>query len=211
MRVHIVDYGVGNLHSIVRAIEASGGEAVLTTSPADLLVAERVILPGVGAFEPCARQLRESGLSDAVVAFARSGRPFLGICVGMQLLFDESFEFGRHEGLGLIPGAVVAIPPVDDAGQRKVPNIGWRPMESTRSDRSWDGTLLEGLTPGVSSAYFVHSYSCDPRDEQDRLADIGYNGYRVCAAVHKGNITGFQCHPERSGPVGLRIMRNFLV
>lgn len=210
MRVHVVDYGVGNLHSIVRAIEASGGDAVLTTSPADLEAADRVILPGVGAFEPCARQLRESGLSDAVVAFARSGRPFLGICVGMQLLFDESFEFGRHEGLGLIPGAVLAIPPLDDAGRRKVPNIGWRPLESTSSARPWEGSLLDGLTPGVSSAYFVHSYNCAPRDDQDRLADVDYSGYRICAAVRKDNITGFQCHPEKSAAVGLKIMANFL-
>lgn len=210
MRVHIVDYGVGNLHSIVRAVEATGGEAVLTGRPEDLVTADRVILPGVGAFEPCARQLAESGLEEAVIAFARSGKPFLGICVGMQLLFQESLEFGRHRGLGLLEGQVVPIPTEDGMGRRKVPNIGWRPLETASADGTWDGTLLEGLRPGVSSAYFVHSFNCAPTDVRDRLADVDYNGYRVCAAVRKDNISGFQCHPERSGPVGLAIMANFL-
>lgn len=209
MKVHIVDYGVGNLHSIVRAVEASGGQGVLTASADDIRGADRVILPGVGAFEPCARQLREAGLADPTIDFARSGKPFLGICVGMQLLFDESREFGSHRGLGLIKGVVDAIPPVDAAGRRKVPNIGWRPLQAPHG-RRWDGTLMEGLELGVSSAYFVHSYNCQPADEADRLADADYAGFRICAAVQKDNITGFQCHPERSGPVGLRIMANFL-
>lgn len=210
MKVHIVDYGVGNLHSIVRAIEASGGEAVLAGQPGDLASADRLILPGVGAFEPCARQLRESGLQDAVIAFAKSGKPFLGICVGMQLLFEESHEFGVHAGLGLLKGVVVPIPTRDAAGERKIPNIGWRPLARAEGAQSWDGTLLEGLTPGVSSAYFVHSFNCAPADPQDRLADVDYEGYRVCASVRRDNISGFQCHPERSGPVGLTIMANFL-
>jgi len=209
VKVHVVDYGVGNLHSIVRAVEASGGEAVLTDSPKELARADRMLLPGVGAFEPCARRLQESGLVEPVKEFVRSGKPFLGICVGMQLLFDESREFGVHQGLGLIPGVVDAIPPLDAAGERKVPNIGWRPLRSP-GEGSWDGTLMEGLEPGVSSAYFVHTYNCHPADAGHRLADVDYVGYQICAAVSKDNITGFQCHPERSGLVGLRIMANFL-
>lgn len=210
MKVHIVDYGVGNIHSIIRAVEAGGGEAAMATEARELTAADRVILPGVGAFEPCARRLRESGMMDAVLEFARSGRPFLGICVGMQLLFDESLEFGRHKGLGLVRGSVVPIPTEDEAGTRKTPNIGWHPLGQSSPHRPWKGTLLDGIVSGMSSAYFVHSYNCEPADEADRLADIDYNGYRVCAAVQKDNITGFQCHPERSGPAGLRIIANFL-
>lgn len=210
MTVHIVDYGVGNLYSIVRAIEASGGAPVLATDPSLLRTADRVILPGVGAFEPCARQLRESGMWEAIVDFARTGRPFLGICVGMQLLFDASLEFGHHEGLGLIPGQVVPIPPQDELGLRKVPHIGWRPLDNAKGGTPWEGSLLTGLVPRLSSAYFVHSYNCAPEQRAHRLADVDYRGYAICAAVKRDNITGFQCHPEKSGPVGLKIMRNFL-
>lgn len=209
MKVHIVDYGVGNLHSIVRALEASGGDPILTDSPDELSRADRLVLPGVGAFAPCARQLRDAGMVEPVKDFARSGKPFLGICVGMQLLFDESREFGSHPGLGLIPGVVDAISPADEAGVRKVPNIGWRPLLKPEGQH-WDGTLMDGLEAGVSSTYFVHSYNCHPADSADRLADAYYAGYRICAAVRRENISGFQCHPERSGPVGLRIMANFL-
>lgn len=210
MTVHIVDYGVGNLYSIVRAVEASGGTPVLATDPAILRSADRVILPGVGAFEPCARQLRQSGMWDAVTDFAQTGRPFLGICVGMQLLFEASLEFGLHEGLGLIEGRVVPIPPQDQHGARKVPHIGWRPLSAAVGGASWEGSLLSGLAPGQASAYFVHSYNCSPADPAHRLANADYHGYAVCAAVVRDNVTGFQCHPEKSGPVGLRIMQNFL-
>jgi len=125
-------------------------------------------------------------------------------------LFDEGFEFGRHRGLGLIAGSVTSIPPSDDAGQRKVPNIGWRPLQQTRLTRGWEGSVLDGLTSGLSSAYFVHSFNCAPEAEEVRLADVDYGGFRVCAAVRRDNVTGLQCHPERSGSVGLSIMANFL-
>ncbi|WP_125257777.1 imidazole glycerol phosphate synthase subunit HisH [Brevundimonas fluminis] len=210
MNVHIVDYGVGNLHSMVRAVEASGGSPVLVTDADAVLQAEKLILPGVGAFEPCARQLRASGMWDAVKAYAQTGRPFVGVCVGMQLLFDESLEFGRHEGLGLIGGQVAQIPSEDAAGARKVPHIGWRPLARAAQVKDWSGTLLEGLTPDRSSAYFVHSYSCVAADDADRLCDVDYLGFRVSAAVRRGNVSGFQFHPEKSGPVGLTIMRNLV-
>jgi glutamine amidotransferase len=210
MNVHIVDYGVGNIHSMMRAVEASGGSPVLVTEAEAVLQAEKLILPGVGAFEPCAKQLRASGLWDAVKAYAQTGRPFVGVCVGMQLLFDESLEFGRHEGLGLIGGQVAQIPSDDVAGTRKVPHIGWRRLAEAAGSQAWSGTLLEGLTPSRSSAYFVHSYSCVVADEADRLADVDYLGYRVSAAVRRGNVSGFQFHPEKSGPVGLTIMRNLV-
>lgn len=208
--VHVVDYGIGNLYSVARAIEAAGGEARLTTRPAEISSADRILLPGVGAFEPCMQTLAKSGLSEPVLEFARTGRPFLGICVGMQLLFDHSLEFGLHAGLGLISGHVAPIPPRDAAGERKVPHIGWSPLLQPEGRSTWEGTPLQGARPGETSAYFVHSYSCIPDDPSRRLAEVDYAGYRVCAAVMQDNITAFQCHPEKSGPAGLAILARFL-
>lgn len=207
--VHVVDYGIGNLYSVARAIERAGGEARLVSKASEIAAADRLLLPGVGAFEPCIRTLKGSGLSDAVKQFAATGRPFLGICVGMQLLFDYSLEFGRHEGLGLLAGHVAPIPPEDATGVRKVPHIGWSPLLRP-AGLSWDGTVLDGVEPGQSSAYFVHSFSCVPEEESRWLAEVDYAGYRICAAIQQDNITAFQCHPEKSGTAGLRILERFL-
>ena len=207
--VTIVDYGVGNLFSVARAIESVGGEPVFASRFADVRDAERLLLPGVGAFEPCSTALREKGLADGVMAFVETGRPFLGICVGMQLLFDYSLEFGRHEGLGLIPGHVGPIPGTDDTGTRKVPHIGWSRLLLPKSRESWTGTILAGQ-PDDAAAYFVHSYNCFPQDDSCRLANADYQGFPVCAAIRRENITAFQCHPEKSGKVGLGIVSNFL-
>lgn len=208
--VHVVDYGIGNLYSVARAIEKAGGEARLSSDATELRNADRILLPGVGAFSACATALHARGLADPMREFAATGRPFLGICVGMQLLFDYSLEFGRHEGLGLIPGHVAAIPASDDGGTRKVPHIGWSPLLIPEGRNGWAGTLLEGAEPGVSSAYFVHSFNCVPTDPGPRLAEADYAGFRVCAAVEKDNVTAFQCHPEKSAEVGLRIVERFL-
>jgi glutamine amidotransferase len=154
--------------------------------------------------------LRAAGLAEPVIEFARTGRPFLGICVGMQLLFDYGLEYGRHDGLGLIAGHVAPIPASDEHGTRKVPHIGWSPLQMPAERNGWDGTLLEGAEPGVSSTYFVHSFNCVPDDPACRLAVADYTGFEVCAAVQLDNITAFQCHPEKSGPVGLAILERFL-
>ena len=208
--VHIVDYGIGNLYSVARAIERAGGEAQLTTDWKEIGAAERLILPGVGAFEPCARTLRDLGLVEPVIEFARSGRPFMGICVGMQLLFDYSEEFGVNAGLGLIGGRVSAIPTADEFGERKVPHIGWAPLLVPAGRSSWGDSILDEHEPGFSSAYFVHSYGCIPDNPEHRLADVNYAGLEICAAVQADNVTGFQCHPEKSGSVGLKILERFL-
>lgn len=208
--VTIVDYGIGNLFSVARAIEAAGGEARFATRFAEVRDAERILLPGVGAFEPCMRTLEDKGLADAVKAFAASGRPFLGICVGMQLLFDTGLEFGEHAGLGLIPGRVAPIPQSDDAGTRKVPHIGWSPLLLPAGRNGWEGTVLADAEPGVTSAYFVHSFNCEPADPAVRLAEVDYAGFRVCAAVQQDNVTAFQCHPEKSGTAGLKVIARFL-
>lgn len=207
--VTIVDYGIGNLFSVARAIEAAGGKPVFASRFAEVRDAERLLLPGVGAFEPCMRTLADRGLADAVKSFVPTGRPFLGICVGMQLLFDYSLEFGRHEGLGLIPGHVAAIPLMDENGNRKVPHIGWSRLLRPSARATWNDTVLTGLADDAS-AYFVHSYACLPREEGWRLADAEYQGITICAAIQRDNITAFQCHPEKSGRVGLRILENFL-
>jgi len=205
-RVHIVDYGIGNLFSVRRALEHVGADVSLTSSPSEIGSADRLLLPGVGAFEPCIRNLTTSGLADPVREFAATGRPFLGICVGMQLLFDYSLEFGRHHGLGLIPGHVSPIP--NDG--RKVPHIGWSQLELPAGRNNWSGTLLVDAAPGKSSAYFVHSYSAQTADPAHRLANVDYEGYTICAAVQRDNVSGFQCHPEKSGTVGLRVLERFV-
>ncbi len=210
VRVKIVDYGMGNLHSVARALEKVGAEPELASTPEAIVSADLLILPGVGAFEPCVANLRGAGLDEPVLEFVRSGRPFMGICVGMQLLFDYSTEFGRHEGLGLIAGRVDAIPLNSGGNARKVPHIGWSELLVPEKRAGWSDTLLRSAQPGVTSAYFVHSYSCVPADAADRLADVDYLGYDICAAVQKDNITGFQCHPEKSGPAGLKIMEHFV-
>lgn len=204
--VTVVDYGVGNLFSIARSIEKAGGEARLSADPGEVARAERLLLPGVGAFGACAAQLAAAGMAEPVKAFAATGRPFLGICVGMQLLFDRSFEFGEHAGLGLIPGSVEAIP----SDGRKVPHIGWNALLPGPARSGWAGTIFEALTPGEASAYFVHSFAGHAADPADVLSVVDYQGVQVCAAVQRGNVTGVQFHPEKSGPVGLSLLEAYL-
>lgn len=209
--VKIVDYGIGNLHSVARALDKIGARPELISDAESIAKADALLLPGVGAFEPCISNLRSSGLVEPMQAFIRTGRPFLGICVGMQLLFEYSTEFGRHPGLGVIKGSVDAIPPLDAGGaRRKVPHIGWGELQLPDSRMSWDSTLLASLEPGAASAYFVHSYSGTPADRRDLLAEVDHEGFRVCAAVQKDNVTGMQFHPEKSGVVGLTILERFV-
>lgn len=199
MSIAIIDYGVGNLRSVQKAFAARGHDAVVTSDPAVIDAAERVVLPGVGAFGAVAQTLRASGLEGVTLDAARSGKPFLGICVGMQLLFDESEEMGRHRGLGLIPGRVVRFVPAD--GQ-KVPQIGWNALRLPRAT-----PLMEGLADGAM-AYFVHSYKCVPDDAALTAAWTPFCG-PYCSAVATDNIVGVQFHPEKSSAVGLRILDNF--
>ena len=209
--VTIVDYGVGNLNSIARALIKAGGRPNIVSDPDRIRSADRLLLPGVGAFGPCSRKLRETGLAEPVIEFAQSGSPFLGICVGMQLLFECSLEFGCHQGLGILQGRVEAIPPDPSPEvRRKVPHIGWSVLELPSGRTGWEETVLAGVEEGKPSMYFVHSYGCRPMDDSDRLADVSYRGYRICAAVQRENVIGFQSHPEKSGPTGLAILANFL-
>jgi glutamine amidotransferase len=208
--VVLVDYGVGNLLSVRQALEEVGGEVIQTADPRLVGEAERIIIPGVGAFSHCIGRLAEEGLVDVVREVSRSGRPVLGICVGMQMLLDMSEEFGEHAGLGLIPGAVRRIPDRDGNGERiKIPHIGWTPIEPAHGSQEWAATPLAGVSPG-EHFYFVHSYNAQPDRSENRIADAFYGGHRIGAVIGAGNTFGCQFHPEKSGPAGLGMLKRFL-
>lgn len=207
--VTVIDYGMGNLYSVCRAFEHLGADVLLTDRPQDVLVANCLVLPGVGAFKHGMAELETRGLVPALQAYARKNRPVLGICLGMQMLLDHSEEFGTHRGLGIIPGAVRAIPKTGANGApHKIPHIGWNRLIAP-AHASWKDTLLDDMSEGVE-VYFVHSYTAEPESESVRLADSDYDGRRISAIVRKGNVYGCQFHPEKSGTVGLQMLRNFL-
>lgn len=209
--VSVVDYGVGNLLSVRRALEAVGANVTLVQSGAEVAAAERLILPGVGAFGKCMDEIRVRGLADSILDFARSGRPFLGICVGMQIMMSVGTEFGQHVGLGLIEGTVDPIPRTGPTGRaNKVPHIGWNGVFPTEGGSArWQAGILQDLTPG-NCVYFVHSFMARPRSAEAVLATAHYNGLEVTAAVQTGTCTGLQFHPEKSGPAGLTILGRFM-
>jgi glutamine amidotransferase len=200
----VVDYGLGNLLSITRALRAVGAaDVAVSCDPAAVASAEKIVLPGVGAFGDGMAGLRERGLVDPLREFARSGRPLLGICLGLQLLFDEGEEFGRHQGLGIIPGRCVPFP---RGVGRKVPHVGWTPLVP---EVPWTGTLLDGLGPRPE-VYFVHSYFVVPSQPEDRLASTDYAGQPFCSVARRGRVAGCQFHPEKSSAPGLTILKNFV-
>lgn len=208
-RVTIVDYGLGNLHSVANALKHLGAQVDYAEDGKAIADADRLILPGVGAFADGMRNLTARGQVPALRAFAASGRPFVGICLGMQLLFDESDEFGVHAGLGIIPGRVARIGAnTEVTTSMKVPHVGWNRLLATR-ERGWDGSLLAATTVGTF-AYFVHSFVAQPRDPAHVLAVATYGPHRLTAAVAMGSVTGFQFHPEKSGPDGLAMLATFL-
>jgi glutamine amidotransferase len=207
-RVVLVDYGASNLLSALRAFRHIGVEPTVATRPEDVMVADFLVLPGVGAFGKASEALRATGLDNAIREHVRSGRPFLGICLGMQLMFEESEEFGRHEGLRLLPGRVVPIPKAGvDGRPHKIPHIGWSKLRPA-STQGWNKTLLDGFND--VPMYFVHSFMAEPANHADRLAEVDYDGRSICAAVSHDNMVGFQPHPEKSGTTGIRILRDFL-
>ena len=208
--VTVVDYGIGNLYSVTRALEVCGASVRVTTSHEHIEAAERIVMPGVGAFADGMKGLTQRGQIDPLKRFIASGRPFLGICVGMQLLFDFGEEFGTHAGLGIIPGRVRPVPATAaDGTPHRIPHIGWNVLVAPAHGAGWGDTILADL-PAEPAVYFVHSFAPVPADEKNRLADCLYNGCRVSAAIRAGNTYGCQFHPEKSGPIGLRILRNFL-
>lgn len=206
----VVDYGIGNVFSVCNALRAIGSEAELTGDLRAIRSADRVILPGVGAFARAMDALHSKGISDALREFVSTGRPFLGICIGMQVLMDRSSEFGNTEGLGFVHGSVERIAPQSPSGQHlRVPHIGWASLVPSNG-ADWNGTALEGANETGDAVYFVHSYHCLPVDPAQRIAYVDYDGLEVTAAIRRDNITGLQFHPERSGPVGQKILERFL-
>ncbi len=210
-QVTIVDYGMGNLFSVRRALEVVGASVVITSDAKEIESAEYLILPGVGAFADGMNGLTQRNLISPLKAFAKTQKPFLGICLGMQMMLEVGEEFGRHDGLGFIKGLVKVIAPKDRDGQiLKVPHIGWNELHYTEAFPSWSGTLLDGLTPAKDAVYFVHSYAAQPIQAKNILAYTRYGGHDVVAVIREGNMTGCQFHLERSGPVGLKLLKNFL-
>jgi len=202
--IAIVDYGMGNLRSVQKAFERVGAVAEIVQTPEKIAAAEKVVLPGVGAFRDAIGHLREQGLVAPLVEAANSGRPFLGICLGLQLLFDVSYEDGEYKGLGVIPGRVVRFNfnGKPDAAGLKVPHMGWNQL-------TWSQPcpLLEGLEPG-RHFYFVHSYYVEPTDTALARAQCNY-GYDFTAMIWRGNLFATQFHPEKSQAAGLKILENF--
>ena len=196
----IVDYGVGNLFSLECSLAAIGVQSVVTADPAVLEKADQIILPGVGAFGDAAQKLRSSGLDQHIIALAKAGKPLLGICLGMQMLFEKSFEFGEYDGLGLIPGSVRSIAEVIPADY-KIPHIGWNALDFKK-----ESPLFAHIKDG-DFVYFVHSfYATDCEESVIATAEYGAD---LTAAVARGNVFGCQFHPEKSGEVGLNILKAF--
>ena len=206
--VTVLDYGIGNLLNVVRALQHCGADVrVASSADAQSMASGHMVLPGVGAFGDAMVELHARGLDDTVRRFVETGRPFLGICVGMQVLFERGLEMGDHMGLGLITGKVAPIPLLGaDGRQHRIPHIGWR---SLKPSNPWDDTMLTRLHPD-EKMYFVHSYAAVTADKAAVLAEVHYDGVALCAAVQKNNLHGCQFHPERSGPAGLSVLKSFL-
>ncbi|MBE6075371.1 MAG: imidazole glycerol phosphate synthase subunit HisH [Selenomonas ruminantium] len=200
--IAIIDYGVGNLYSVQKAFAALGADAKITNQSADILAADKVVLPGVGAFGECMQKLTDSGLIPAIRACADSGKPLLGICVGLQILFEGSEESPGVRGLGLLQGMVRKI----QASELKVPHMGWNSLSIVRPRRPVD--LFAGLAANPY-VYFVHSYHAVPDNPSVVTAWTEYGG-KLTAAVASGGIQATQFHPEKSGDVGLQILKNFV-
>ena len=197
VKVAIIDYGVGNLRSAEKAFTATGCEAIVTTDERVLREAEKLVLPGVGAFRACMKALRERGFDELVRARVGEGAPLLGVCVGMQMLFEESEEFGQSEGLGLLRGRVRRF-----TGDLLVPQVGWNQTEWQRAH-----PLTKDIDDGAFF-YFVHSYYCEATNESDVLGETEY-GITYPSVVARAKIYGVQFHPEKSQAAGLRLLRNF--
>lgn len=196
----IIDYGVGNLFSLTSSLRAIGAEACVSADPAIIRAADKLILPGVGAFSDAAEKLRASGLAELIVELAKEGKPLLGICLGMQLLFEKSYEYGEHEGLGILKGSIVPFERVLSK-EYKIPQIGWNAIHFE------EGMPIFRYIQSGDFVYFVHSYYA-PLETPSIAAKTEY-GIEFASAVAEGNVYGCQFHPEKSGGVGLSILRGF--
>jgi glutamine amidotransferase len=202
--IAIIDYGMGNLRSVQKGFEKVGFDAVVTADPKVVLAADKVVLPGVGAFRDCMRNLEQRGFVEPIRTVIQAGRPFLGICLGLQLLFTESEEFGLHRGLDIIPGRVVRFPDgmIGNGEKLAVPHMGWNQIAFKQRTPAFSG-IDEG-----ANVYFVHSYYVQPVDPAVVATTTSY-GMEFCSAICKDNIVATQFHPEKSQAIGLKILKNF--
>lgn len=209
-KIVVIDYGLGNLYSVNRALEACGAiDVCISDLEGDIANADRLVLPGVGAFADGMQGLRARGLVDPILRYAESGRPILGICLGMQMLATASDEFGYHEGLNLIPGQVRAIPHCAlDGSNLKIPHIGWCPLQK-REEGEWNDSILRMTAPG-SAVYMVHSHAVSTDLPSHQISYCNYGGHEISTVIKNGEIYGCQFHPEKSGVVGLGILSAFL-
>lgn len=196
--IAIIDYGIGNLQSVLNAFKSQGFDAIITSNKDEILNADKVVLPGVGAFGDAIDTFRERGFEPVISELIKKNTPLLGICVGMQMLFDTSYEYGEHKGLGLLKGKIIKF----EDNSLKVPQIGWNTLEIVK-----DCPLLKGLAD-MSYVYFVHSYRLSEPNPDDVIGYTSY-GVRYGVMVQKNNIYGVQFHPEKSGKIGLQILKNF--
>jgi glutamine amidotransferase len=217
IKVAIVDYGLGNLFSVKHACDYVGMSGFVTSAKSDILAADAVILPGVGAFGDAMQNLKRLDLINPVQEIAASGKPLIGVCLGLQLFMTESYEFGQHKGLGLIEGPVVRFDnPIDSSRKLKVPQIGWnricrpgQPGQETANEDGWADTPLMGLPDG-EFMYFVHSFYVKPEDPGVVLSISRYGPTEFCSSLRHRNIFATQFHPERSGPQGLQVYQNMI-
>jgi glutamine amidotransferase len=209
--ITIIDYGIGNILSVKRGFESFGAKVTLTSDHQNILAAKRVVLPGVGAFANSMKALKNLGLVEVICEVAQNNIPIMGICLGMQLLFEESYEFGITKGLGLLPGSVIPIPSKTLLGLTlKTPHIGWRKISQTNqtNQTNWHEKLLQDSS-NSDFFYFVHSFMGVPRNDSHRIANCFYGDYKIAAIVGRDKIIGCQFHPEKSGNAGLKILRQF--
>lgn len=207
-RVAIIDYQMSNLFSVEHACNSVGLNAKLTTSPSELLHADAAILPGVGAFADAMANLNTLGMTDAIRKFIQSGKPFMGICLGLQLLFTTSYEFGTHEGLNVVPGTVVRFPLPANAPAFKIPQIGWNTIHKPEGSDRWGQSPLQNVRNGAYM-YFVHSYIVQPDRAEDCITRTTYEGVDYCSGVLHDNVFAVQFHPEKSGPEGMKIYKSW--
>ena len=207
INIAVIDYGLGNTKSICSALEKSGVQVSLTNIRDEILLSDGVILPGVGAFAHAMERLTKLKLDDMIREFVKTGKPLLGICLGMQLLFDESTEFGVSKGLCIIPGQVQRLE-LCDGSEEKLPHVNWSGICNKRI-ADWDGTILDSIDGG-EDMYFVHSYYAKPADFSDVLSLSRYGSLDFCSTVKLNNVYGCQFHPEKSAIAGLRVIDNFV-